>query len=177
MIVAVTGHRPGKLGGYAPNPTADAVRGTLRRELLRLRPEGAISGMALGADQTFAEACCELGVPWVAAVPFLGQEERWPYPSQEKYKSLLLRSAGIVTVCSRPASDAEARAAMHARDQWMVDHCDRLLAVWDGSGGGTGTTVDYARRVGRETWRCKPGEPDFHDMEVAPCTTPSSPSS
>lgn len=31
----------------------------------------------------------------------------------------------------------------------MVDRCDRLIAVWDGSNGGTGNCVKYAKEVGK----------------------------
>jgi hypothetical protein len=31
----------------------------------------------------------------------------------------------------------------------MVDHGTRVAALWDGSSGGTGNCIRYARRVGR----------------------------
>jgi uncharacterized phage-like protein YoqJ len=36
---------------------------------------------------------------------------------------------------------------MQVRNEWMVDHCNDLLAVWDGSDGGTGNCVRYAQRI------------------------------
>ncbi|WP_188052008.1 hypothetical protein [Azospirillum sp. Sh1] len=38
---------------------------------------------------------------------------------------------------------------MNTRNEWMVDHSDRLLALWDGSQGGTANCVRYARGLGR----------------------------
>ena len=35
------------------------------------------------------------------------------------------------------------------RDRQIVDHCDILLAVWDGSSRGTKHTLDYAGKVGK----------------------------
>lgn len=166
MIVAFTAHRPHKLGGYAPNPVHEAAWAAFRAELLRLRPDGAFSGMAVGGDQIAAEVCCELEIPWVAAVPFAGQERRWPRAVQERYRQLLGRARGIATICDPPTNNSEMRAAMHARDRWMVDRAGLLLALWDGSSGGTGTTIAYAREVGRETWVCRPGELIFRRLEV-----------
>ncbi|KAA0573470.1 hypothetical protein [Azospirillum sp. Sh1] len=78
MILAVTGHRPEKLGGHSP---------ALRRKLavfasFRLRhfiqthgrPDKIISGMALGWDQAMAIAAIAAGIPLVAAVPCDAQD-------------------------------------------------------------------------------------------------------
>jgi hypothetical protein len=167
-VVACTAHRPPKLGGYGPNPVRDLVTAGFREELLRLRPAGAIAGMALGGDQIFASVCCELGIPWVAAVPFLGQEERWPFASQEAYRRLLRRAFRTFVIAERPANDSEANAAMFARDAWMVDRCDLLLAAWNGSRqGGTFNTVMYASQVGRPIRRSKPPDWKFEDLRLA----------
>lgn len=49
MIVAFTGHRPDKLGGYKlPNPTYVKVCQQIETKLVELKPEKIISGMALG---------------------------------------------------------------------------------------------------------------------------------
>ena len=54
-VFAATGHRPNKLGGYAPKIAADLVK--LATIFLNLRkPNKVISGMALGWDQAWAEA-------------------------------------------------------------------------------------------------------------------------
>jgi uncharacterized phage-like protein YoqJ len=37
--------------------------------------------------------------------------------------------------------------AMQIRNEWMVDHCDLLVALWDGSPGGTGNCIRYAKRA------------------------------
>ena len=47
MIVAFTGHRPQKLGGYKlPNPTYIKVCQEIESTLKELKPEKVISGMA-----------------------------------------------------------------------------------------------------------------------------------
>ena len=52
MILAVTGHRPPRLGGYIiPNPVATAVIQGLSKSLDSLLPTTVITGMALGTEQ------------------------------------------------------------------------------------------------------------------------------
>lgn len=161
MIVAFTGHRPDKLGGYGPSPTQDRVRQAIRNTLtgppplpqsIERRVTAAISGMALGVDQWAAEICVELGIPFTAAVPFVGQERRWPEDSQRRYQLLLQKAYNIVVVSPGGYHPWK----MQARNEWMVKNSDVLLAVWDGSGGGTANCVRYAQEVGRAIWRIDP---------------------
>ena len=45
--------------------------------------------------------------------------------------------------------DTDATGAFRARNRWMVDNRDALLALWDGvEQGGTWYTVHYARSKG-----------------------------
>jgi hypothetical protein len=159
-LIAVTGHRPDKLGGYGP-PTP--LRRWVRRELRGtmqllggsffqdppLKPLAVISGMALGVDQDWAEIAVRLGVPFIAAVPFEGQERKWR-PEQQKYYRELLAKAREVVVVSPGGYSIE---AMHARNRWMVHACNALVSVWDGSPGGTGSCVNYATwEAGKGSW-------------------------
>lgn len=141
MITAATGHRPEKIGGYDfYAPQRAWVRAQIKRALIDLKTTRGISGMALGVDQDFAYVCIELAIPFTAAIPFVGQEDAWPPHAQEWYEWLLIRAADVVVV-----SPGEYTAAkMQVRNEWMVDNCDVLLAVWDGSKGGTGNCVNYA---------------------------------
>ena len=86
MIAAFTGHRPNKLGGFKiPNPIYNFINDEITRTLTDLKPKKVITGMALGVDQWAAEVCIKLGVPFVAAVPFRGQELYWPEESRKRY--------------------------------------------------------------------------------------------
>jgi uncharacterized phage-like protein YoqJ len=157
VIVAVTGHRPPKIGGWNPeNPLRRWVRAQIEEVLLDLKPERAITGMALGVDQEFADVCIDLNIPYVAAVPFEGQEQVWPDKAQRLYHQLLGQADEIVYV----SSPGYAGWKMKARNRWMVDHCNRLLAVFDGTLGGTASTVLYAEQIGRSISRINPK--DFH---------------
>lgn len=144
MKLCVTGHRPEKIGGYDPmNEVRVALRKEMRRVLVELAPELAISGMALGIDQDFVSVCIDLHIPFIAAVPFLGQESTWPTESQRIYFALLDRADKVVYV-SEPGY---ANWKMDTRNKWMVDEVGEdgvVMAVWDGSPGGTGNCVRYA---------------------------------
>jgi uncharacterized phage-like protein YoqJ len=116
-----------------------------------------ITGMALGADQIFAEVCLELGISFVAAIPFRGQENRWPSSSQDTYRSLLGRAKTIVIVDELPKYQSESFGAkMALRNVWMVDESEKAIAVWDGSEGGTGNAVKEILRRGRKLARLDP---------------------
>lgn len=144
-IYAATGHRPDKLGGYGPR-IDDRLRNLAYSFFVAAKPDEAVSGMALGWDMAFAEAALTLGIPLTAAIPFAGQESKWPTASQERYRNILARAARSVIVCDGGYSSAK----MQTRNEWMVDKCDRLVALWDGSPGGTGNCIKYARQVGRD---------------------------
>ena len=153
MIVAFTGHRPDKLGGYKlPNDTYIKVCRDIDWLLKELNPEKVISGMALGVDQWAANIAYKLGIPFIAAIPFEGQELAWPEASQKTYR-ILRKLASEEVIVSQGGYSAD---KMQVRNIWMVDNCDSLIAVWDGSKGGTGNCVEYAKSVDRKIYQIDP---------------------
>lgn len=161
MIWSFTGHRPDKLGGYrtfqagvglGESPLQSAIRTCILRLMADMTPDMVISGMALGIDQMVAELAIETGTPFTAALPFVGQEGKWPAEAQAHYQKLLA-SAHKIQYCSEPGY---APYKMQVRNQWMVDNSDLLIAVWDGSTGGTHNCVKYAERVGKPVVRINP---------------------
>lgn len=145
MIVCGTGHRPNKLGGYDAMTYMRLV--DLAKDYLRVTDhEAVISGMALGWDQALAEAALELGIPVWAYVPFLHQEDAWPPVSRAKYHDLLM-CADMVVYCSEPGY---APWKMQKRNEDMVNDSDYVLALWDGSSGGTGNCVAYAKKKNKQ---------------------------
>jgi uncharacterized phage-like protein YoqJ len=147
MIVSFTGHRPDKLGGYKlPNPTYLHVCRQIDKTLQEIKPEKIISGMALGVDQWAANIAIKLGIPFIAAVPFIGQEKAWPLPSQKIFNKLIERAAEVVIVSEGGYSAAK----MQIRNEWMVDRADKVIAIWDGTPGGTGNCVKYAQSKSKE---------------------------
>lgn len=152
LTIAVTGHRTLK-GHYAPSTLHDIIRGKLKNKLIELKPRRAISGMALGVDTLFTEACLDLGIPILAAVPHDGQEKIWRTKDQIYYHELLKKVSRVHVVTPGPYSPG----AMHARNHFMVDHCDLLIAVWDGTKkGGTYACIQYAEKVNLEVFYITP---------------------
>jgi uncharacterized phage-like protein YoqJ len=162
MACMVTGHRkivPSNLVGSpwpGQNPAVaihhQAVKAAMAQFIadkhLRSGISSFISGMALGADQLFAETVIELqasGMPihLVAAVPFMGQESNWPAKSQAKFQAILAKASDVTYVCD----PGYAPWKMQTRNVWMVDNSTCTLAVWDGKqSGGTWNCLQYAMK-------------------------------
>lgn len=145
MIVAATGHRPEKLGGYGMTVQANLFR-LARGWLETAKPKAVISGMALGWDTAVARAALDAGVLLTCAIPFAGQASRWQPEDRAEYFRIL-RTAYCVHYVSEPGYSA---AKMMLRNRWMVDAADAVVALWDGTDGGTANCVRYARSKGLE---------------------------
>lgn len=150
-MAAVTGHRPSKLGNdyRYTSPLTQKIVKRLEYEILRINPEYMISGMALGIDTLWARLAVVSGIPLIAAVPFLDQDVQWPESTRKEYHRLLEQARYVVNVTGKIHYRPE---YMQKRNEWMVqqvcyDHRSRLVAVFDGSPGGTKNCVDYAQRV------------------------------
>lgn len=144
-IIAGTGHRPDRLGGYG-DAVAERLIALATASLREQKPSTVISGMALGWDMALAEAAFRLGIPFHAYLPFVGQEAKWRLASQQQFQTLL-GNASVVVECCDPGY---ASWKMHRRNEYMVEACDVLLALWDGSNSGTGNCIAYARNAGRK---------------------------
>lgn len=143
MIIAVTGHRPNKLGGYSYSTFRELV--TLAKIMIdELKPERVITGMAIGWDQAVAQACVEKNIPFDAYVPCDNQDSPWPPESRKQWKELIAKAAHVVNVS--PGSYETWK--MQRRNQAMVDACEVVVALWDGSRGGTHNCVQYAQSAG-----------------------------
>lgn len=148
MIPVITGHRPNKLGGYS------GIKATKFRNkiyeifceiLLEHQPEYAITGMALGVDQFFAEACIDSNIPFVAAIPCINQDFYWPYESRKHYGNLLIQAKEIYYVSSEPFTPW----CMQKRNEYMVNRGTSVWAVWNGTPGGSKNCIDYAKKVNK----------------------------
>lgn len=145
-VYAFTGHRPDKLGGY-DMAVMRRLTEFAQDFLVRTRPSEVISGMALGWDTAVARAAIRVGTPLLAAVPFVGQERRWPAQAQETYHAILRRAQVVKVVCPGGYDPAK----MHKRNAWMVDNSTTLIALWDGTDGGTAGCVRYAKSKNHPT--------------------------
>lgn len=149
MIICGTGHRPDKLGGYSEQAMKRVTQVALNYlSDLEVMPTRIITGMALGWDTALAEAARDMLIPYVAAIPFKEQPYRWPTESQRRYTSLLQDADEVVYVCD----PGYAAWKMQQRNKWMVDHADQVVALWNGTTGGTANCVGYAFQQDKPIW-------------------------
>lgn len=158
MILGITEHRcdrlPDKKTGYKlPNPTYNYVCQNIEKQFRILQPEKIITGMALGVDQWAASIAYNMKIPFVAAVPFEGQEIKWVEKNQIIYHKLLEKASEVVFISSGKYDNYKFKL----RNKWIVDYSDKLLAIWDGSfDSGTSHAVEYALSLNREIIRIDP---------------------
>ena len=152
MKMCVTGHRPNKLYGY--DLTDDrwiALKEDFKQILIENKCDEAITGMALGVDTIFAYAVLELkedghDIKLHCAVPCMNFSGKWNIYDRVKYRNIISLADTVKLV-----SDEEYKPyLMQKRNEYMVDHSDKVIAVWDGSKSGTKNCINYAKKVGKD---------------------------
>ena len=153
---AFTGHRPKSF----PWKYDEAAQGCillkeiLAEQIAALADAGVtdwFSGMAQGVDLWAAELVLTLrkknpALNLHCILPCEGQERKWPVQTQRRYRSIL-EQADSVTYASREYYDG----CLIDRNHRLVEAAGLLLAVFNGARrSGTGATVNYARKLGRE---------------------------
>lgn len=146
MYIACTGHRPQKIGNEwnGVGPVSNMIGVELAAVIKKYNPERILSGMALGVDMLWAEVGINIDVTVVACIPCKDQEKIWRSESQARYHAILLDPHVTQVLVSEEPYRPE---LMDLRSRWMVDHCQMLVSVWDGSQGGTANCVAYAQQV------------------------------
>ena len=154
MNLALTGHRPQRLELCDDEMSSDYegirlwTELNIEREIFieHQRSVTVYCGMATGCDIAFGLTACELKeegrpVKLICVLPCTD------YNSSHKYYSFLKEHADEWI----ELSDEFYRGCDNVRDQYMVDHCDKLLAVWDGNkSGGVWSTIKKAQKSGKE---------------------------
>lgn len=145
MIVAITGHRPDKLGREygLKGPYSFYIKKELQKYISQYNVKTLISGMALGVDSIAALLAIENKINLIAAIPCEGQEKVWPESSQKIYNDILKYDKCTKIVLS-PKYTIK---CMQERNIYMVDNSDLVIAVWDGTKGGTKNCIDYALSI------------------------------
>lgn len=142
-----TGHRPEKL-----NMSEDVVTAALEKEIRQAIADGLnvfITGMAPGVDVWAAETVIhlrdveKLPIKLIAAVPHPDFDKRWSSEWQRRYASIMAAAD-----LKRDISSNYCRGVYQIRNEWMVDHSAKVIAVWNGQPSGTKNTVVYAKRKG-----------------------------
>lgn len=156
IACAFTGHRPRSFPwkGDETAPGCALLKKTLAEQIKLLADRGVtdwLSGMAQGVDLWAAEIVLDLkeknpALRLHCILPHEGQERKWPASERERYHSIL-RQADEVIYVNREYHNG----CMLERNRYLVEHSSVLLAVYNGTyRSGTGMTVRYAKRLGRE---------------------------
>ena len=143
---AFTGHRPEKVIGSEAKIIVE-----LRKEILKAIDDGHtvfLTGMSRGVDLWAADIVIELrrynkDLKLMCVIPFEGMEERWTVDWKKHY-NLVRKQADWVQVLS----DRYYPDVYQKRNQWLVNHSSRLIAVFNGEPSGTGNTIQYAHEQG-----------------------------
>lgn len=143
--VCFTGHRPEKL-----TRSESAIKKDLEKEIRQAAADGLnvfITGMARGVDIWAAQIVLTLrsegnDVKLICASPYSGFESGWSREWQRQYKELLSAADFVKYVC-----EGYGRACFQIRNEWMVNHSARVIAVFNGEKSGTKNTIDYAVKI------------------------------
>jgi uncharacterized phage-like protein YoqJ len=125
-----------------------------------------ICGGALGIDQMAFEIIYEikqnllksnklnLKIHLILAMPFEKQSDNWyDLKDKERLQSQMERADQVILVDTlekyrfqKVAIGEYHPVKMQLRNQYMVDNSDTIIGVWDGTQGGTGNCINYARK-------------------------------
>jgi len=153
---AFTGHRPNKFPWKynEDDERCVALKTALAEQIMALVDAGVIdfySGGADGVDCWAALIVLELRkknpmLKLHCILPHEGQADKWSDSAQERYHSIF-RQADSVEYVSHDYYDG----CMIDRNHRLVEAAGLLLAVYNGvRRSGTGATVNYARKLGRQ---------------------------
>ena len=148
-----SGHRPVRLpwGANENDPRCRELKIQIGEKLEEFHARGYrhfLCGMARGSDFYFAEAVLALrekypDVTLEAALPCDTQPNAWSAAERRRYDHLLAESDEVTFV-----AHLYTPGCMQRRNEYMVDASGVLLAVFNGTAGGTMNTILYAQRKG-----------------------------
>ena len=141
-----TGHRPEKL-----RRSERKIKKDIEIEIRRAVADGLnvfISGMARGADIWAAQLVLKLrdageDVRLICVCPYEGVESGWSVKWRRQYDAVLKVADYVKFICS-----GYNPCCFQSRNEWMVNHSARVIAVFNDESGGTKHTLDYAAREG-----------------------------
>ena len=145
-VCSFTGHRPEKM--KATEAEVKEKLSVAIKDAIAAGYDTFLSGMAPGVDIWAAEVVLEMrraGVPisLVAVVPYALFGLSKQYGDAEKYNDIVAQCTDVQMV-----SNCYHRGVFHERDRWLVDNSSLLIAVYNGTEGGTKYTMEYATKKG-----------------------------
>ena len=143
--IGVTGHQG------LPADVIEEITEQVTRILQEMeRPLIGYSSLAEGADQLVAQLILNAGGQLHAVIPSKDYDTTFSSTPKHNY-ARLLGAAAAATHLSFPEPSEE---AYDAAGKWVAEHCDVLIAVWDGLParglGGTANAVAHARALSRD---------------------------
>lgn len=104
------------------------------------------NGMAMGFDMIAAERVISLrkkfpNVKLIACVPCYGQERYFSEKEKSRYVKILKKADEVVIL-----SDHYYNGCMQARDRYMVERADKMIAYCHKKSGGAAYTVAYFKK-------------------------------
>lgn len=148
MRLIITGHRIHKLKDYNYQWIQQTIEQTVLKCIEMHGISLAYSGMASGVDLIFCSACFYHKLPFIACVPFEGQEE-----------TMLTSDASI-----RKEFLSHAKEVKQVKNSWMVENADIAIVVFDGNKGGTHNVFQqliekkkdfyWINPVSQVVWKC-----------------------
>lgn len=143
LILADTGHRPTRLGGYN-DTTRNRLEVLAHRIVRRLEPKYGYCGGALGWDTAWGMALMGAGVPYCMALPCPGMGSKW-YQGDRATLVVLIANADK----THYLSDHYHKGAYIMRDRYMVSNAEGVVSLLDPTAIGSGThqTCEYAKTL------------------------------
>lgn len=150
----VTGHRD------LPQKEINRVKAALRKEIEKAVADGFtqfMSSFAEGVDQYFAEIVLEMrksnpALELVAVIPY---QKRLDNLRQKKWTYDMLEACTDVVVIR----EGYQPSVYSHRNRYMVEHSDRVIAVYDGrEKGGTAGTIRFTHTMKKELREIPAGE-------------------
>ena len=143
---AFTGHRPEKAVGYEGKIIVE-----LRKEILKAVDAGYttfLTGMSRGTDLWAADIIIHLrrynhNLKLIGMIPYDGFDEKWSVDWKKHYKLVRKELDGLYV-----ASKEYSPNVYQQRNQLLVDHASKVIAVFNGDAGGTFNTIQYAQEKG-----------------------------
>lgn len=137
MIVGVTGHRSERI------PNMQYVKTQLGHAFNDLAARRVLQGMCEGTDLVAARKAYDMHIPFWAVIPWKGF--RPPASIEGIWTNAKVYSEKVVYVSDSMIFTGP--DLYHARNRFIVDNSDVLVAVWDGfPRGGSYQTIQYAKK-------------------------------
>jgi hypothetical protein len=150
MNVGITGHQRRESIDW------DWVEQALKTELQGLGEINlAVTSLAIGTDQVFAEAALSLGITVRAIIPTINYERFFTGRALTNYRTLL----GLCEVVTLKCTNEDQECFWEA-GKFIVRFSDVMIAVWDGKNsagkGGTADVVQYAQSIRKSVIHINP---------------------